>query len=94
MAITRATDLAVAKSDGTAETVAAACWDYANTLDLSDASTASKIRQLRRLARELLELHSIDPAEVLVEGTKGRTENGHAVPDHEMLRALGTHAEG
>lgn len=91
MAITKATDLAVVKSDGTAETVAAACWDYANTLDPFDASTASKVRQLRRHARELLELHGIDPGEVLVGGHKS-TENG-ARPQGEVAQFL-AHQEG
>jgi hypothetical protein len=88
MAITRATDLAVAKSDGTAETVAAACWDAANRLDLSDARTASTIRQLKRHARELLELHSIDPAEVLVgaPNTLAIAGNGHVADMPQVAR--------
>lgn len=81
MAITRATDLAVAKSDGTAETVAAACWDTANRLDVGTASDASRVRQLRKHARELLELHGIPADEVLVNGHA--TENGRVeiLPD-------------
>jgi hypothetical protein len=78
MAITRATDLAVAKSDGTAETVAAACWDAANRLDRSDAKAASAIRQLRKHARELLELHSIPADEVLIQHVAAVPENGSA----------------
>jgi len=89
MAITRATDLAVAKSDGTAETVAAACWDAANSLDRSDAKAASAIRQLRRHARELLELHSVDPSEVLIERVAAVPENGRVrldvEPDHHRM---------
>jgi hypothetical protein len=92
MAITKATDLAVVKSDGTAETVAAACWDYANTLDVGDASTASKVRQLRRHARELLELHGIDSVEVLVESrVTAVPENGR--PPHGMPQ-IPVHQEG
>lgn len=72
MAISRAADLAVAKSDGTAEAVAAACWDAANALDASDAKTASSIRQLKRHAAELLELHNIKADEVLVTGAPPR----------------------
>lgn len=80
MAITRATDLAVAKSDGTAETVAAACWDAANSLDPSDAKLASARRQLKRHAHELLELHNIKADEVLVTGNGARL--GDFSPTH------------
>lgn len=89
MAITRATDLAVAKSDGTAETVAAACWDAANRLDPVDAKTASTIRQLRRHARELLELHGIDTAEILVALGDAKVGNGRVelLPDGPLTFA-------
>lgn len=89
MAITRATDLAVAKSDGTAETVAAACWDAANALDPSDAKLASARRQLRRHAHELLELHSIKADEVLV-GTANGNPN---LRDVRGPMGLDTHTE-
>lgn len=68
MAITRATDLTVAKSDASAETIAAACWDAANELDTGNAKLASARRQLLKHAKELLELHNIPVAEVFVNG--------------------------
>lgn len=68
MAITRATDLTVAKSDASAEAIAAACWDAANELDAGSAKLASIRRQLKRHAHELLELHGIKAEEVLVTG--------------------------
>jgi len=91
MAIARATDLAVAKSDGTAETVAAACWDAANALDPSNAKTASAIRQLRRHATELLELHGIAPGDVLVD-TVAAPGNGHV--EGPFPGTIPAHAEG
>lgn len=83
MAITRATDLAVAKSDGTAEMVAAACWDAANRLDPADAVAVSTRRALRRHATELLELHGIKADEVLVATGDVRVGNGRVelLPD-------------
>jgi hypothetical protein len=80
MAITRATDLTVAKSDASAEAIAAACWDAANELDAGSAKLASIRRQLKRHAHELLELHNIKADEVLVTGNGARL--GDFSPTH------------
>jgi hypothetical protein len=67
----------VVTSDSAAEHVAAALHDYAHriTAEPHNAPTASLARLCRRTARELLDLHEIDPREVLIDPPTDRTEN-------------------
>lgn len=65
MAITRATDLTVAKSADAAETVAATLADLASTQVIDSALAASANRLVGKLAKELCELHGLDHEQVL-----------------------------
>jgi hypothetical protein len=71
-----ATQLAVAKSADAAETVAAAVWDLAASMNITTARDASAQRMLRRFCRELCEVHDLKPDEVLGDySTTGVTVN-------------------
>ena len=63
--INRATDLTVAKSADAAETVAATLADLASTQVIDSALAGSANRLVRKLAKELCELHNLDHDVVL-----------------------------
>lgn len=82
MAVTRATDLGVAKNSDVAEMVAAALFDTVKALPASTGVEKTVVRQLTKHAHELLELHSLKADEVLPSGA-AKPDNGWQPAEHE-----------
>jgi aminoglycoside phosphotransferase len=84
MAVTKAADLTVSKSPDAAETVAAILADLAGAMTVDSALAASAQRLVRKLARELCELHGLDHEQVMP-SVAAASKNGHRDLDGNFI---------